>query len=92
MIDMCVYIASAEAPGCQNGRSQSGTHQGMGDQQTERSGGSEPAPQRAEPQVQPAVGVAQTAHGPTERRQDGRECLRRDVIASHQHVVLAQGQ
>jgi len=44
MTDMCTYIASAEAPGCQNGRSKSGTHQGMGDQQTERPGGSEPAP------------------------------------------------
>jgi len=44
----------------------------MGDQQTERPGGSKPAPPRAEPQVQPAVGVAQTTHGPTERRQNGR--------------------
>lgn len=64
----CAHIASAEASGCQNGRSQSGTHQGMGDQQTERPGGSEPAPQRAEPQVQPAVRVAQTTHGPIECR------------------------
>jgi len=87
-----VITASAETPGRQNGGGQSGAYQGMGDQQAERSGSSEPAPQGAEPQVQPTVGVAQTAHGPAERGQDGDERLRGHVFAAYQHVVFAQGQ
>lgn len=85
-------VASAETPRCQNGRGQSGAHQGVGHQQAEGPGGAEPAPARAEPQVQPAAGAAQAAHGPAERGQDGRQRLCRHVVAAHQHVIPAQGQ
>jgi len=64
----------------------------MGDQQTKRLRGSEPAPQRAEPQVQPATRTAQASYGPAERRQNGCECLRRVVVTTHQHIIFAQGK
>lgn len=42
--------------------------------------------------MQPAAGTAQAAHGPAERGQDGRERLCRHLVATHQYVVVAQGQ
>lgn len=68
----------------------------MGDQQAAGLRSAEPTPPGAEPQMQPAAGVAQAAHGPVERRQNGRQRLcwyyRIVAIAARQHHVAAPGQ